>query len=358
MTNGHSMARGCILVAALGVAACSPGAPSVTDIPPSAAEATATPSAGPTATPSPSAAAIAVLPDEPWILFQQFRSKETVVLARPDGSDLHTPTGDVEGWHQTNPDWSPDGSTIVFARSDRSREDLWTVQADGTGARRLVACEDGCRSLDDPDWSPDGRTVLYSRNATTSDGTAVSVLEQVDVGTGAVTAIVTAEPGFFYAGQRWSPDGRSIVLEVVEMAGTSADSEVVDVALAVVDVAEPRPAGRVLTKRGTFPETAAWVPSGDRIVFAALERPGSNATDLYAIAPDGSGLRRLTTLADEGGSATHPDVTLDGGAIVFAAALPGQDHALARVAIDGGEIEPALGDTFISGVHPRVRPLP
>lgn len=107
----------------------------------------------------------------------------------------------------------------------------------------------------------------------------------------------------------------------------------------------------------TFPETAAWAPGGDLIVFGALDGPDGSGPDLFAIAPDGTGLRRLTTLATTGGSATHPDVAPDGSSIVFSANMPGRGTVLAAVGIDGGEIGPALG-TYVAGVHPRWRPAP
>lgn len=295
---------------------------------------------------------------EPWIAFQQFLGKSTVTLARPDGSGLHSPTVDVPGGDQSNPDWSPDGSQLVLAVSDGVRESLWVVNADGTGARLLADCQGDCVNLDDPAWSPDGRTVLFSRMRGVDDE-VVSTLEQVDVGSGATSVIVQAAPGHFYAGQRWSPDGASVVLEVVEITGTAASWDVKDVSLAVIDVASPTPAGRELMGAGRFPETAAWAPDGSVIVFGALEAAGGSGTDLFAIAPDGSGLRRLTTLVGQGGSATHPDVTPDSKSVVFAGTFPGEDGSvLGQVDIDGGEVTPATGTEFINGVHPRVRPLP
>ncbi len=340
---------------AIVVVACSPGS-AVPSAAPSATQAATSPT--PTVLPTPSAAPVA-RSDEPWIAFQQFPGTSTVVLARPDGSDLRSPTSDVPGGDQTNPDWSPDGSQVVFAVTIDGRDDLWVVNADGTGARLLADCIADCMNLDDPAWSPDGRTVLYSRMRNV-EGVAVSTLEHVDVASGAVEVIVTAAPAHFYAGQRWSPDGKSVVLEVVELTGASVDSGVEDVSLAIIDVAAPTAAGRELIGAGRFPETAAWAPDGSVIVFAALEASGASGDDLYVIGADGQGLRRITTIADEGGNATHPDVSPDGSSVVFAARLPGESRTvLGLVDLDGGgDIVPAMGATFIEGVHPRLRPVP
>ncbi|HEX5828727.1 MAG TPA: hypothetical protein VFY23_14465 [Candidatus Limnocylindrales bacterium] len=292
---------------------------------------------------------------EPWIAFQQFLGKSAVMLVRPDGSGLHSPTRTVPGGDQTNPDWSPDGSRLVFAVASGSHENLWVVNADGTGARLLADCTGECANLDDPAWSPDGRSVLYSRNGTDAAGEVVSSLEQVDVASGASEVLVRAEPGHFYAGQRWSPDGKSIVLEVVELTGPDASSDVEDVSLAVIDVDSPTPEGRELLGSKRFPETAAWSPDGSLIVFGALEAPGQSGTSLYAIKPDGTGLRQLTRDV----RSTHPELSRDGSAVLFAATMPGRDSTvLAQVPLDGGEITPATGPEFIEGVHPRFRPVP
>jgi hypothetical protein len=95
------------------------------------------------------------------------------------------------------------------------------------------------------------------------------------------------------------------------------------------------------------------------IVFGALDAPGGSGLDLFAIRPDGSDLRQVTTLAGEGGSATHPEVTADSASVVFTATIPGVGGpVLGQVDLDGGEVVPATGAEFVSGVHPRLRPAP
>jgi dipeptidyl aminopeptidase/acylaminoacyl peptidase len=64
----------------------------------------------------------------------------------------------------TDPQVSPDGRRVVFAVSvtdleaNRRRSDLWLVQADGTGLRRLTSHE---ANDDHPRWAPDGRSVWF-----------------------------------------------------------------------------------------------------------------------------------------------------------------------------------------------------
>lgn len=52
-----------------------------------------------------------------------------------------------------DPDWSPDGRSIVFVRVGT----IYTVRADGSRLRRLVA------NGEQPSWSPDGRRITFVR---------------------------------------------------------------------------------------------------------------------------------------------------------------------------------------------------
>ena len=56
-------------------------------------------------------------------------------IARLNGDSLRQLTSDPATDH--HPQWSPDGTFIVFS-SDRSGNwDVWTINADGTGENRL-----------------------------------------------------------------------------------------------------------------------------------------------------------------------------------------------------------------------------
>jgi Tol biopolymer transport system component len=62
-------------------------------------------------------------------------------LMRADGSEAHALTADPLYHHGTFV-WRPDGRALVFMRSDATdpsqATEIWTINVDGTGARRLV----------------------------------------------------------------------------------------------------------------------------------------------------------------------------------------------------------------------------
>ena len=57
------------------------------------------------------------------------------------------PMADPDSFGCYSPDWSPDGSKIVFTRSDGDTESIYMVNADGTGIVQITDGED-----DNPDW--------------------------------------------------------------------------------------------------------------------------------------------------------------------------------------------------------------
>jgi DNA-binding CsgD family transcriptional regulator/dipeptidyl aminopeptidase/acylaminoacyl peptidase len=81
--------------------------------------------------------------------------------------------------------WSPDGERIAFAEwrveepITQGQSDLYVVNADGTGLRRLT---DSPRAKLNYSWSPDGARVAYVRSTNEGD-----VVEVVDVESGVVT---------------------------------------------------------------------------------------------------------------------------------------------------------------------------
>jgi Tol biopolymer transport system component len=111
----------------------------------------------------------------------------------------------------TTPAWSPDGQQLVFTGYDGGLSDLFVVNRDGSGLRRLT--QDKYADLH-PVWSPDGKTIAFAtdRGPDTDFRTLATGNFRIalyDLGNGGIRVLDKMERGKNVSPQ-WSPDGRSI----------------------------------------------------------------------------------------------------------------------------------------------------
>jgi Tol biopolymer transport system component len=326
-------------------------------------------------TATPESTPIAIMPGEPWLVYQYWDQQAHLRLIRPDGRDMHLLLPD-ESQEQLHPDWSPDGARIAFEMGD----EIWAAAADGTDPHRLAGCVAPCRYLGQPAWSPDGSEVAFTRIDLVDGQNPGSVVQAVDVATGAIRDLVQTKGAEYANGARWSPDGRSLVVQLDRYLDTGNDtSRVAGSAIAVVDLTAKVPTPRRVTDWTMFAAYPDWGPTGDLIVFSTYDlgqRDGgsfadpSPPSDLYTIRPDGTGLKQLThnsagTRLVRNGTASgplssQPTWTPDGRSIVFVQTVgtewPG--WTMATVNADGTDLAPAAGPDFLRGTHPRLRPQP
>ena len=96
------------------------------------------------------------------IVYQWFATTAAMQLwsVKPDGSDKKQLTTDETVDHNW-PRVSPDGSMIAFS----SLDGIWVVGIDGSAAKRLTTAPTGSRDTN-PAWAPTGTQILFVRNRT------------------------------------------------------------------------------------------------------------------------------------------------------------------------------------------------
>jgi Tol biopolymer transport system component len=90
-------------------------------------------------------------PDGRWIISETTRGRLFVV--RPDGgalTQIHLQTG-TSKYFAFEPDWSPDGTRIVFCMFVNGQEDIYTARADGSDVVQVTDTPD---FENGPDWGP------------------------------------------------------------------------------------------------------------------------------------------------------------------------------------------------------------
>lgn len=232
-----------------------------------------------------------------------------VATLRPDGTDLRLLTT-TEGLAST-PDWSPDGSWLVYdhlpvpCRQDECLRDggegyhitLWRMDANGGNPRPIAGPNGrltggpneppGITQDLEPRLSPDGTRVVFTRNDAPGYETRVYIR---DLTTGAEHVAIAEPRGEMHPD--WSPDGRWIVYNTHQIERVSAD--------------DPTDPPVVL-----YPSDEAWKPTyspdGQRIAFLCELRLCTMAADgsdvVVVVTATGQELNHLAwgRLPEEGG---------------------------------------------------------
>jgi Tol biopolymer transport system component len=203
--------------------------------------------------------------------------------ANPNGTGARQITRPARGVLDNEPEWSADGSKIVFERAAfrARRVHIYTVNADGSGLKRILpstACDGG----EAPAWSPDGMQIAFLCHY------RIVVVDADGTHPRPVTS--GSRPTWWDGDPQFSPDSKQIVFQRIDPKAKPRAG------FALWIVNSDGTGERQLTpwklRAGDHPD---WSPDGKRILFRSnINGPSTVSANLYTIRPDGTGLTQLT----------------------------------------------------------------
>ena len=196
---------------------------------------------------------------------------EVIVSHLYEGRMTRPADGNAED-HNFLPAYSPDGSQIAFMSNRDDNNDIYVVNVDGTGLRRIT----NHPMIDvSPTWSPNGQQIAF-----TSDRTGTPQIYVIGAdGTG--LRRLTYET--YCDRPTWSPPPYNEIA-YSSKTGSGHDIKVLDLATNEV---------RQLTYGLGSNESPSYSSNGRHIAFTSTR--GSGLKQIYTIGRDGKGLRRVTS---------------------------------------------------------------
>lgn len=259
---------------------------------------------------------------------------------------------DVE-WNQ-QPDWSPDGTKLLFTRRTLGGAvhdvHVLDLTEPDPQPRRLIVNPAPSGS---PVWSPDGRMVAYCSFNAGAPGGATPQIWIHDLVTGSSQPLGTGAACW----PDWSPDGSEIAYHTL---GANPEIVVMDLATRAARVVAPGPAQDVQ------PE---WSPDGTQLVFRSnrdRDAAGTRYFALFLVPADGSAPPTNITPIPDGVLAAQwshdvPTWSHDGAKVLVAARRPdtGTSFQLFQINVHSGhakQLTDEAGNSFLPSVRSISRP--
>jgi len=95
-----------------------------------------------------------IKPDNKWIAVSSSGQQEDIYIMKTDGSGILKLTNDI--YKDRNPQWSPDGKTLLFYSDRSGKYESWKIDADGSNLKQLTSTSE---IVSVPRWFPNGHLI-------------------------------------------------------------------------------------------------------------------------------------------------------------------------------------------------------
>ena len=276
-------------------------------------------------------------------------STGVVFVANADGTEARRVTQATRGVVDDQPDWSPDGSLLVFSRCGQDKPcAIFTVKADGTGLKH-VSPPSG-RGLIDyslPSFAPDGRHIVFTRASggikTYPGGDQIKHSDVVLMDLDGKHLRVLARAATYQADYEFpmlSPDGSHFLYE----HRRSYFADKMTRRAIVVSSTDGKQLKRLTPWSLNAGDNPDWSPDSTRILFHSHVDDDSTQAQIFTIGADGSDRRQLTHFPD-GTFVGSPSYSPDGAQIIFSTAAPGAAADVFVMNADGSDPRPIVTDS-------------
>ena len=229
------------------------------------------------------------------VYISMLSGKEQLFTMNVDGSNSVQLTRD-DADHE-DPAWSSDGTRIAFVLIAGGHNRIAVMRADGTDVEVLTP---ETQNTIHPNWSSDSKQIIYCTNDDLQPPKKnTAEIYSIEIATKKVTQLITGGINTYGS---WSPDMRQIVFRKI------IGEENSEVFLANTDGSNLRN----LTNNPFFDGWPAWSPDGKQIAFASNRR--GHGYQIFVTNPDGTDVRLV---ANTEGRGTAPRWSPDGKVIYF-----------------------------------------
>lgn len=231
-------------------------------------------------------------PDGKRIAFTTFRhGRSDIYVVNADGSGERRLTTDPAADDLAT--WSPDGAKIAFVSNRNENFDVFTMNADGTAETRLTTDPEDDFS---PSWAPDSKRIVFRSNR---DQNGEIYTMNAD---GSQQTRLTNDPASDHS-PTWGPNGKIAFVSQRQGIGIYVMNE---------DGTDLHRVNAFASNRNEYKPN--WSPDGTKIAFQADRDIPVGNTEIYVMNADGSNQKRLTNYP---GHDDWPDWSPDGSQIVF-----------------------------------------